>query len=948
MNALDFFEAVLGDSGWYCAFAIGGSTTQKFFKTKEALYEVTQQLNENGRNAYFALSTFKDSESREQANVDQIKSLFLDIDVDHGKIKYDTKKEAVTALKEFCKKYALPKPVIVDSGGGIHAYWVFTESVTADEWKPLASKFKAACQNAGLRVDPAVPADCARIMRVPNTLNFRTDPPRESCFLSSDITLKDFSFYKEKFGDVVTPVVTPPKVSAEFDDGGLTSLLQSNLRGSFTKIEERIAEGTGCAQIEYILTHQEEISEPLWRAGLSIVKFCDEADEVMHRMSEQHPEYEAELTEYKLSRIKAPYRCESFESENPEGCEGCPHKGKIKTPWSLGMNIAEAEGEEEVEENGTLYTIPEYPKPYFRGANGGVYVRSQSLVDDEPEERLVYPYDIYVTRRIKDVELGESIVVNLILPQDGRSEFLLPLTAATSRDEFRKAMSHHGVVLMKMDYLMAYIQKWVEELQMRTKADKSRRQFGWTKDMKSFVLGAQEITKDEVLVNHPSPPTAKFFDAFVPKGSYEDWQIMAETYNRPELDVHQLLLAFSLGSPLFEFIPKIQGGGIHLFSGDSGFGKSAVMDAGTSIWGSRALRVKGKDTGNFSLNRAEVYKNLPLNIDEIGDMPPVQMSDIVMVMSDGEQRGRLRSGANEERHRGEPWALGVMTNGNNSLIERVSTFKNVPRAEAQRVLEWECDGVDFNTGKESGEASDQFNELLENNYGWAGPIFIRWILQNMEETQKLVIKIGQVLTKKLKLTQQNRVWRANLTVAITANIIANRLGIWTFSTDTMLLSAAKMVKYNQEKVVTITRDATETVNEYVAENIRNIYIVNSNKDLRKGGIHNNALDSLVKTIDPYKVVGRLEPDTDMLYLAVSPLRKWCLDQRVNYSELDRDLVRKYNAVRKNKRLLAGHNLDTGPVKALWIDIKDILDLKDEDTLRELERIASKANEDDQS
>jgi hypothetical protein len=947
MNALDFFKAVLGDSGWYCAFS-KDPIVQKFYQTIEELDHVTKQFSQNEKDSYFALATFKNGDLRESSNALQIKSFFVDIDADHGAIRYDNKQEAVKELRGFCKALSLPKPVIVDSGGGIHAYWILDEPVSMDDWKPVALSFRQACIDHGLRIDPKVTGDGARVLRTPNTYNTRSDT--YSKFLSDTVNYVPFSLFADKFDTAPAPVLVSDNIDQA--DSALLDLLQSNVQGSFAKIEEKNEVGQGCAQLDYILKHQDEVSEPLWRAGLSIAKFCEEYDEVMHRMSENHPEYDPSETEYKLSRIKGPYRCSSFEEERPEGCEDCPHKGQINTPWSLGRKIAEAEGEEVVSDlfdDQVTYTIPEYPKPYFRGLNGGVYIRSQTLADDEPEERLVYHNDIYVTRRIRDPELGESIIVNFILPQDGKKEFVLPLTAATSREEFRKAMSHHGVVMMKMENLMAYIQKWVEELQLKSKADESRRQFGWTKGLDGFVVGAEEITKDEILINHPSPPTARFFPAFEPKGTYEKWQEMIETYNRPDLDVHQFCLAFCLGSPLFEFIPKIQGGGVHLFSGDSGFGKTSVMDAGNSIWGGPSLRIKGKDTGNFTMNRAEIWKNLPLLIDEVGDVPPHELSALAMVMTDGEQKGRMSSGANQERIRGEPWSLGVMTNGNNSFIERVSTFKNVPRAEAQRILEWECDGVNFNQNAEGGEESDRFNDLLEKNYGWAGPIFIRYILNNKEEVQKLVTKTSQVLNKKLRLAVQNRVWKANLTVAIAANIIANRLGIWSFDTNLMLTTSAKIVKYNREKVVTITRNATETINEYVAENIRNIYIINSKKDLRKQGIHNNALDSLVKSVDPYKVVGRLEPDTEMLYLAVSPLRKWCLDQRVNYSELDRDLCRNHNAHRKNKRLLAGHNLDTGPVKALWVNVKDILDLQDEDALRELEKIASLAeNEDDQS
>ena len=54
------------------------------------------------------------------------------------------------------------------------------------------------------------------------------------------------------------------------------------------------------------------------------------------------------------------------------------------------------------------FSIPVYPRPYFRGENGGVYLRTVNR-DGDPEELVVYQNDLYVTRRLRDAELGEII-----------------------------------------------------------------------------------------------------------------------------------------------------------------------------------------------------------------------------------------------------------------------------------------------------------------------------------------------------------------------------------------------------------------------------------------------------------------------------------------------------------------------------------------------------------
>ena len=81
-------------------------------------------------------------------------------------------------------------------------------------------------------------------------------------------------------------------------------------------------------------------------------------------------------------------------------------------------NIVEAPSATLANADVQTYTIPSYPKPYFRGANGGIYMRSVS-VDGEVEERSIYHNDLYVVERVKDAEEGESIVMRLHLPKDG-------------------------------------------------------------------------------------------------------------------------------------------------------------------------------------------------------------------------------------------------------------------------------------------------------------------------------------------------------------------------------------------------------------------------------------------------------------------------------------------------------------------------------------------------
>ena len=138
-----------------------------------------------------------------------------------------------------------------------------------------------------------------------------------------------------------------------------------------------------------------------------------------------------------------------------------------------------------------------------------------------------------------------------------------------------------------------------------------------------------------------------------------------------------------------EFVPNIAGGIYHITSGDSGLGKTTGQWGGASVWGNfEKLVLDGDDTTNSMWHRAEVYKNLPVYVDETTNIPPKPMSDFVYRVTAGKQRNRqTNTGQNKERFRGEPWSLLVGTSANTSMLEKISRAKTFPKGETQRVFE---------------------------------------------------------------------------------------------------------------------------------------------------------------------------------------------------------------------------------------------------------------------
>ena len=178
MNADVFLKKVLGSEGYYCLFAYklgSDKLTQKFYKTVDELYKAAKDIDAQGYNAYYGLATFKESGSRKVSNVNQLKSFFLDLDCGETKITQN-QVEALKALQKFCKSLNLPKPLLVNSGRGVHVYWLLDECISVEDWVPVAERLKKLCKENGLLADPAVTADAARVLRIPETHNHKSNP----------------------------------------------------------------------------------------------------------------------------------------------------------------------------------------------------------------------------------------------------------------------------------------------------------------------------------------------------------------------------------------------------------------------------------------------------------------------------------------------------------------------------------------------------------------------------------------------------------------------------------------------------------------------------------------------------------------------------------------------------------------------------------------------------
>lgn len=92
------------------------------------------------------------------------------------------------AIREHLEGLPVAAPsVLVDSGGGLHAYWLLKEPFVLDSADRLeAGRIIQQLWVGTVGGDPAV-HDLTRVLRVPGTLNHKYDPPRPVEFLACDL-----------------------------------------------------------------------------------------------------------------------------------------------------------------------------------------------------------------------------------------------------------------------------------------------------------------------------------------------------------------------------------------------------------------------------------------------------------------------------------------------------------------------------------------------------------------------------------------------------------------------------------------------------------------------------------------------------------------------------------------------------------------------------------------
>jgi hypothetical protein len=912
-----FYEKALPSQGVYCVgAAINGRMKHHFSKTLDGVLETIEKLKDKGYDLFTAMGTFE-GHSRKADDCLYLRSFFIDLDVGEGK-GYASKEDAHIALYKLQGATGLPDPVLVDSGGGVHAYWIMDTDIPKDEWKPAAEAFKALCLQH-IAIDPAVTADTARIMRCPETFNQKTGTPRPTSVITDEIYVYSWDEMKEFLG---APEPQQQDVLATIgkglDDDTRAMLKLDNFAKSFDVLAEKSLDGVGCNQIANILIKAKTLEEPLWWAGLSIAKFCDDGATAIHKMSEDHPEYNYDDTEEKASRLPAPRTCEWFIDNYPEHCDGCPHRGKITTPIVLGKEFRAAPAtnqEKSIRQDSDTQTVPDFPEylfPFLRGANGGIYYQPPAKYNKQGEKIeqdpiLVLPHEFFPIRRMFSKHDGECLLMRLELPRDPVREILVPMKNVYAQDQFKALMSSNGVFASaeKLPHLMNYVIKWGQYMQLTDKAEMMRMQMGWTEDMadpnwpnRSFVIGKREVTHTGEIIEAPASPFVRGIAKFlVPQGSYERWRESSDYLNQPGFEMHAFTMLCGMASPFMTYTSTA--GVTVCLLGKSGSAKTGAMYAGLSVWGHPKELSVFEATDNGMTGRYLGLHNIPLGVDEISNKDAKVLSQLVHKISHGKAKIRMQGSVNAEReHEMSASLVGILTT-NQSAYSKFEGIKANPDGEAARLIEFLIHKPALL--EDNGALGKHIFDAFRFNYGHVGPMLIQealrlgdnYILDNISMWDEKFIKdFGDDTTYRFYQNLMSATCMAG-TMAHEANIINLDISrVYHETVREMITIRDKVVKVNRT-------DYPSILGDYVNKNLGNILVLKDGK----------------VAMEPRgQIVGRIVSEENLMQISKSEFKKYLAERQISSREFEFEM--------REKKLLIDDKkgrLTTGWKSAVHVD-----------------------------
>ncbi|WP_257288533.1 DUF927 domain-containing protein, partial [Endozoicomonas sp. SESOKO2] len=461
--------------------------------------------------------------------------------------------------------------------------------------------------------------------------------------------------------------------------------------------------------------NQPDVAEPLWFAMLSNGARFD-ADEKLHEGSQQHGKYSYAECQQKIDHVRrnSPVGCnviqrEGFEHCPPGGCKR-PNGDTVKSPAGLSswlnkrlpvppieayedQTIATSEkpssipapGEEDEQapspwqKDIPLYECTGQPWPYVDGgwdvSNDGLRLPARPIKNNKGEIVGMSDGDLIALRPIwvhaitKDSFNSRGAVIKFFDYDWQLETAFIPLKILSeSGGKFGMLIREQGMPMV------AGKEKWVCRYLDDSAVNCSKRaltanKLGWFDAQKKpvFVLpksiiGGNEIDSVFFQTNHMQDTSCLSVG-----GTLQDWQKrVADPCKGNPLLMFAAMSA--LAGPLLKLC-RGESAGFHFYGATSG-GKTTLLQVAASVWGDGTDPQEGADhtsirkwhsTGNALEATAQMHNDMTLCLDEVGQVEPGDLGNIIYMLSGGQPKGRSQIEGGLKKQ--VTWRLLFLSNG---------------------------------------------------------------------------------------------------------------------------------------------------------------------------------------------------------------------------------------------------------------------------------------------
>lgn len=701
--------------------------------------------------------------------------------------------ETLEELLSFLHGLECPPSIIVHSGNGVHAYWLLQEYITVTDenrgWiKRIVKGYEKHTHRLGMehgwKFDSV--ADLARVLRIPGTLNHKSNPPKEAQVIEANLTRYPLSAF-EKHADT----------QEGYSGSKIPFIPDPDLVGPAKRILD------GCKFIRYCRDDSANLPEPAWYAMVTNVAPASDGIEAVHELSEEYGDYSIEETDRKIRH--------ALEQNKPHGCQyireclgfDCPVGGcGVKAPVVFSLYTKEERVRQLMEKNLTAedvfaedtLSLMAYAKEKLPGEYGKFKLRLRRLgislrdferavvhqaetertktaefdvikggpislpgIDlngaVEPDGFLVSAQDgiqktalafgesvmlsvaaepVVITRKLENVDDGQE-KLEITFRRNGRFKSIrIPRSAALNKTQLiRYADSGLPVNSGNAEDMVGYLAAYEAKNNGCIPCIRSIDRIGWVgKEFYPYRMdGAMELETDAASVS-------QMIGGLTQEGTQEAWLKAAETARAGSIS--RAILAGSFASPLLHWL-KHRVFLTHIWH-DSRGGKTATLKLALSVWGDPVKLLTSYHATAVGLERScAAMMHLPLGLDELQALAEKRMTVESIVYSLGNGFGKLRGAKNGGLQKTLQWRNIILSTGEMPLIR-----ENSMDGIGSRVLEL--------YGRPIAEESiaRELHQVSERNYGYAGKRYIEYLTEEILSEEDALENLYRKMQSRLR------------------------------------------------------------------------------------------------------------------------------------------------------------------------------------------------------